>query len=203
MLGPTALSLAAGLHIEPASAAVHPGWVCGPPQKKQKDSLLCCESAAGCDTTPPHPPQHHDTPSCPHRYVCRNNADAFGEAGQSEPFAVPPNANVEVDLIVDSWKKVGVGPGRCTWEGTWERVAGVVVADGATDCAKSVHLCYEPTAVTRRASPCCAAPYPVPCCEQVEDVTGDGGVVRKTLVQDEDSYRRPNEGAKVTIRWVD
>ncbi|GIL82576.1 hypothetical protein Vretimale_12040 [Volvox reticuliferus] len=37
---------------------------------------------------------------------------------------------------------------------------------------------------------------------QVENVTTDGGVVIKTLVANDDEYRKPNEGAKVTIRVV-
>ncbi|GIL42473.1 hypothetical protein Vafri_434 [Volvox africanus] len=37
---------------------------------------------------------------------------------------------------------------------------------------------------------------------QVENVTPDGGVVMKTLVVNDDEYRKPNDGAKVTIRVV-
>ncbi|GLI70658.1 hypothetical protein VaNZ11_015595 [Volvox africanus] len=35
---------------------------------------------------------------------------------------------------------------------------------------------------------------------QVENVTPDGGVVMKTLVSNDDEYRKPNDGAKVTLR---
>lgn len=36
--------------------------------------------------------------------------------------------------------------------------------------------------------------------KKVEDVTPDGGVLKKVLCKTDDDYKKPNEGASVTIR---
>lgn len=103
---------------------------------------------------------------------------------------MPPNSTVVVDLTLVSWKKVG---GQGPLMSRPRRAAAAVAAAASKQASKlSNAQCY-----VHGSDTCCCSNISAWCFgSQVEDVTADGGVVKKCLVESTE-WKQPNQGAKV------